>query len=166
MCSWLHEIVTLLGKWWWLVSHHHLLMTLAICPWLQVTSLVSSKVPCESNVIRQMMLLLITWLQMTLLQVTLLQAVIVVVVVSDVTWNHGQMANVISKWWWLTSHHHLLDYVTISWSHEHMAVAIISCNLSTIHNFCTFVDARTNFDVFHSVICDSNNQPLCVRLVL
>ena len=57
-----------------------------------------------------------------LLQVTLLQ-VVMVVVVGDVTWSQGQMANVTSKWWWLISHHHLPNNVTISWSHEHMAEA-------------------------------------------
>ena len=50
MCSWLHEIVTLLDKWWWLVSHHHLLVTLAICLWLQVMSLTTTTISTWSNI--------------------------------------------------------------------------------------------------------------------
>ena len=61
MCSWLQEIVTLLGNWWWLVSHHYLLVTLAICPWFQITWLTTTTITTWSNVIRQVMLLLITW---------------------------------------------------------------------------------------------------------
>ena len=49
---------------------------------------------------------------MTLLQVTLFQ-IVIVIVLSDVTWSHWQMANVTSKWWWLVSHHHLIVTLTI-----------------------------------------------------
>ena len=55
------------------------------------------------------------------LQVTLLQ---VVVVVSNVTWSHGQMAIIISKWCDLLVTITCLITLLFLWSHEHMAEAI------------------------------------------
>ena len=75
MCSWLHENSNVIRQVMVTCKSHHLLMTLAICPWLQVTSLTTTTTTTWSNVtwrlheivtlLGKWWLLLITWLQVT-----------------------------------------------------------------------------------------------------
>ena len=75
MCSWLHKNSNVIRQVMVTCKSHHLLMTLAICLWLQVTSLTTATTTSWSNVtwrlheivtlLGKWWLLLITWLQVT-----------------------------------------------------------------------------------------------------
>ena len=72
----------------------------------------------------------------------MLLQVVVVVVVSDVTWSHGQMANVISKWFDLQVTITCLITLLFLWNHKHMAEAIEPLNPKMIPFIFLKVDMK------------------------